>query len=250
MQTNRIQTIIVDDEQPSRVALSTYLAEFCSDVEIVAECDSVKTAYEAIVKYKPQLVFLDIEMPNGNGFDLLNEFKIPPFKVIFVTAYSEYAIRAFRFAAADYLLKPVKVDDLIEAVERVRNDLKKENKNENLDVLLESLSNKDGELKQLVIRDTKGFTVVKTTDIIMCEADSYCTLLHLAGNRKITSTKSLGYYEELFENGLMIKVHRSYLINPERVTGYTRQGEIHLEEDLSCPLGNNFKQEFFERFEG
>lgn len=105
-----LNTIVVDDERPSREALSTYLRDYCRDVQVVSECDSVKSAYKAIVEHKPKLVFLDIEMPNGNGFDLLSLFNPIDFKVIFVTAFSEYAIKAFRFSAADYLLKPVKVD--------------------------------------------------------------------------------------------------------------------------------------------
>lgn len=248
MKDKRMKTIIVDDEKPSREALSTYIRDYCPDVEIIAECDSVKTAHRAILEYQPQLVFLDIEMPNGSGFDLLQLFKTPSFKVIFVTAFSEYAIRAFRFAAVDYLLKPVKVDELTSAIERVKHELQKENSHENLKVLFDSLGNPDGELRQLVVRDNKGFTVVKTSDLIMCEADGYCTLLYLTGNRKITCTKNMGHYEEIFDPRQMIKVHRSFMINPGRVTGYTRQGIIHLEENLFCPLGDNYRQQFLEKF--
>lgn len=249
MSTRRIKTIIVDDEQPSRAALSTYIGDYCPDVEIVAACDSAKSAYHAILEFKPQLVFLDIEMPNGSGFDLLQLFKNPTFRVIFVTAFSEYAIRAFRFAAADYLLKPVKVDELVESIGRIKGDLLKEQSHPQLSVLLDSLNSHNRELHQMVIRDTKGFTVIKTADLIMCAADGYCTVLHLAGNRKITCTRNIGYYEELL-GGQMVKVHRSYLINPSKVTGYNRQGIISLEEGLSCPLGDSYKQGFLERYRG
>lgn len=248
MLSERISAIIVDDEKPSRVVLSTYIGEFCPEVEVVAECNSEESAFQAINILKPQLVFLDIEMPNGNGFDLLNRFNSLPFKVIFITAYAEYAIRAFRFAAVDYLLKPVKVDELKEAIERAIKEVHTQQHEENLQFLLESLQKKNGEIKQLVVRDIKGFTIVKTADLIMCEADGYCTVLYLTGKRKITSTKSLGFYEELFDSRQMIKTHRSFLINPEKITGYTRQGEVQLEENLTCPLGKNYKQEFFERF--
>lgn len=182
-------------------------------VEIVAECDSVKPAYQAILQLQPQLVFLDIEMPNGNGFDLLQMFKLPTFKVIFVTAYSDYAIRAFRFAAADYLLKPVKVDELVDAVNKVRLELEKEQSNLNIQVLMESLASHNGEVHQLVIPDTKGFNVIKVNDIIMCEADGYCTHFYLSGNRKIISSKSLKHFEEMIVNQQIIRVHRSYLVN-------------------------------------
>lgn len=250
MQSKSINAIVVDDEKPSREALSTYIKDFCNGVEIIAECDSVKTAHKAIAELQPQLVFLDIEMPNGNGFELLKLFKTLPFKVIFVTAFSEYAIRAFRYSATDYLLKPVKVDELVEAVNKVKQEIEKDYSNLNLQFLLEGLSRDNGNPHNLVVRDTKGFTVIKTGELIMCEADGYCTILHLTGNRKIISTKSLKHFEELFENKQLIKVHRSYIVNLSKIEGYTRQGEIRLEENHTCPLGDNFRQVFMERFEG
>ena len=246
MQTKLLKAIVVDDEKPSREALSTYIRDFCPGVEIAAECDSVKPAYQAILQHQPQLVFLDIEMPNGNGFDLLQLFKTPPFKVIFVTAYSDYAIRAFRFAAADYLLKPVKIDELVEAVNKVKQDLENEQTNLNLQILMEDLALRDNHLHQLVIPDNKGFTVIKITDLIMCEADGYCSYFYLTGKRKITSTKGIKHFEEMFANQQIIRVHRSFLINLSKITGYTKQGVIRLEENLSCPLGNNYRQQFGE----
>ena len=106
MQDHLLTAIVVDDEKPSREALSTYIRDFCPNVKVVTECDNAKLAYQAILEHQPKLVFLDIEMPNGDGFDLLRMFKRIDFKVIFVTAFSEYAIQAFRFSATDYLLKP------------------------------------------------------------------------------------------------------------------------------------------------
>jgi two-component system LytT family response regulator len=250
MQPGKIKSIIVDDEKPSRDALKTYILDFCPDIEIAAECDSVKTAYQAIVEHKPQLIFLDIEMPNGNGFDLLQLFKTPQFKVIFITAFSDYAIRAFRYSATDYLLKPVKVDELVEAVNKIKLEIEKDFSNLNLQVLLEGLANGNINKQSLVVRDTKGFTVIKIQDLIMCEADGYCTHLYLTGNRKILSTKSLKNFEELLDNHQLIKVHRSHIVNLSKINGYSRQGEIHLDENLTCPLGDNYKQHFLERFGG
>ncbi len=234
---------MVDDEEPSREALVTYLRDFCPEVEVVAECDSVKSAYQAIRTYKPALVFLDIDMPNGNGFDLLQMFRQPDFRVIFVTAFSEYALRAFRFSAVDYLLKPVKVDELVEAVSKVRAEASTFRGNLNLEVLMETISQQHPN-PRLVIPNTKGFVVVDTNELIMCEADAYCTIFHLTGKRKICSTKNLKYYEELFDTRQFIRAHRSHLVNLVHVKGYSHQGEIHLAEDLRCPLGDNYKNRF------
>lgn len=250
MLTKRINALVVDDEKPSREALATYIRDFCPTVEIVAECDSVKTAFKAISDFRPQLVFLDIEMPNGNGFELLKLYKTLPFKVIFVTAYSDYAIRAFRFAAADYLLKPVKIDELVDAVARVQTSLESGIASPALQILQHEFHEPNGRHQNLVIADNKGYQVVKTNEIVMLEADGYCTHIYLTGNRKITSSKNLKHFEEIFENQHIARVHRSFLVNIDKVKGFTKQGEIRLEENLNCPLGNNYKQQFLEKLGG
>jgi len=245
MHTKPLKTIVVDDEKPSREALATYIRDFCPGVEIIAECDSVKSAYQAILEHQPQLVFLDIEMPNGNGFDLLQLFKNPSFKVVFVTAFSDYAIRAFRFSATDYLLKPLKVDELIEAVEKVHRELADGAGNQNLVSLIDGFKNNTQNHSKLVVPCHKGFSVLKISDIVMCQADGYMTHFYLVGKTKVSSTKILKHYEEIFDHQL-IRVHRSYIVNPEHVKGFTNYGEIQLVDQLICPLGDTYKQLFLE----
>jgi two-component system LytT family response regulator len=246
MKEHPLKVIVVDDEMPSREALSTYIRDYCPGIEIVAECECVKSAYNAIISKQPQLVFLDIEMPNGNGFDLLKMFKIPPFKVIFVTAYSDHAIKAFRFSASDYLLKPVKVDELVDAVNKVRSDISQKMGFENITAQLENLPASDHSLNNLVISDTKGFTIVKISDLILCNGEGYVTHFFMTGHRKVSSSKNLKYYEELLEPLGIIRVHHSWLVNLNYVKGYNRQGEIILHEDMRCPLGSSYKNRFME----
>jgi two-component system LytT family response regulator len=245
MQTKLLKTIVVDDEKPSREALATYIRDFCPEVEIVAECDSLKSAFQAIQEFQPQIVFLDIEMPNGNGFDLLQLFKNPLFKVIFVTAFSDYAIRAFRFSATDYLLKPVKVDELVEAINKVKQELSSGPDNQNLQTLMESLSSGGNYHSKLVIPSNKGFSVINISEIIMCQADGYVTHFYLQGKGKVSSSKILKHFEEIFDHQLT-RVHRSYLVNLAHVKGYTNFGEIQLADQLACPLGDTYKQHFLE----
>ena len=249
MQENLLKAIVVDDEKPSRDALSTYIRDYCPNVQIVSECDNAKTAYKSILEQLPNLVFLDIEMPNGDGFDLLRMFKTIGFKVIFVTAFSNYALRAFRFSATDYLLKPVKVDELVEAVNKVMQEFTLHHTNLNLQILMEGLSHKETNTNNLVIPSSKGFTLIKIPDLIMCEADGYCTHFYLTGKVKITSSKNLKHYEELLSNHTIIRVHHSNLINLIHVKGYCHLGEISLSEGICCPLGNNYKSHFLEIFE-
>lgn len=249
MQNNLLKALVVDDEKPSREALSTYIRDFCPNVQIVSECSNANTAYESILNQRPDLVFLDIEMPNGDGFDLLRMFKAIDFKVIFVTAFSDYALRAFRFSASDYLLKPVKVDELVEAVNKVSQEFTLHNTNLNLQILMEGLSHKETNTNNLVIPSSKGFTVIKISDLIMCEADGYCTHFHLTSKVKITSSKNLKHYEELLSNHPIMRVHHSNLINLSHVKGYCHLGEISLTDGICCPLGNRYKNHFLEIFE-
>lgn len=248
MQTELMKAIVVDDEKPSREALSTYLRDYCPGVRVVSECNNVQSAFNSIVELRPDLVFLDIEMPNGDGFELLRMFKTIDFKVIFVTAFSDYALKAFRFSASDYLLKPVKVDELIEAVNKVSQEIESKQTNLNLQILMEGMSHQETTSKKLVISSSKGFSVIKIHDLIMCEADGYCTHFYLTGKVKLTSSKNLKYYEELLGNQQILRVHHSNLININHVKGYCHVGEISLSEDICCPLGNNYKSQFLEIF--
>lgn len=248
MKTQRLRAIIVDDEQPSREALFNYITEFCPEVEVVEQCKSVSLAYLAINQLNPDLVFLDIEMPGGNGFDLLAMFPTINFKVIFITAFSNYATRAFRVAAADYLLKPIKINELKEAIAKVKKELETSGSFKNLQTLLENIDKKSEPDKNLVISNSKGFDVIKISDIILCQADGYCTNFFIKGKIKITSARNLKFYEELLPKSFFMRIHHSYIINIEHVTGYSNQEVILLAEDNICSLSNAHKTEFLKIF--
>lgn len=245
-----IRAVIIDDEKLARDVIFNYLNEYCHDVEVVAQASSVKTALTAIQKTTPDLVFLDIEMPDGTGFDLLNSVDKIDFKIIFVTAYSEYAIKAFRFSAIDYLLKPVKIDELIDAVARVRSAGTTGISAEIISSLLNNIRSSSPRQSTLIIPNIKGFEVLRVSDIIMCQADGYCTNFHLSGNRKVVSSKNLKHFDGLLEDQNFLRVHHSYLVNLDHVTGYTRQGEILLSEGMKAFLGDSYKNEFVKRFTG
>ena len=243
-----IRAVIVDDEKLARDVIANYLNEYCPDVEVVAQASTLKTAMSAIQKTTPDLVFLDIEMPDGTGFDLLNAFGKIDFKIIFVTAYSEYAIKAFRFSALDYLLKPVKIDELIEAVAKVRSASTPGLSSEIINSLLANLKNNTPKQSTLIIPNVRGFEVLRVADIIMCQADGYCTNFHITGQKKVVSSKNLKHFAGLLEDHDFLRVHHSYLVNLEHVTGYTRQGEILLSEGLKAYLGDAYKADFVRKF--
>jgi two-component system LytT family response regulator len=239
-----LRTIVVDDEKLSREVLCNYLIEYCHDIEIVSTASSVKFAYKAIKKFNPDFIFLDIEMADGKGFDLLTMFDQINFKVIFVTAYSEYAVKAFRYSAVDYLLKPLKIDELKDAVEKVRALNGNGSGTIDLAALLNNLRAGSGNISTLVIPHVKGFEVLKLNEIIMCQAEGYCTNFYLTGNRKISSSRNLKHFADLLEDSNFIRVHHSYIVNINHVSSFSRQGEIFLAEKNKASLSDSFKTEF------
>lgn len=245
-----IRAIVIDDERPSREALKNYLKEYCGNVEICSEADSMKSGLEAIRATSPDLIFLDVEMPNGNGFDLLRSLDRISFKIIFVTAHSEYAVKAFRFFATDFLLKPVNIQELKEAVEKVSHELTKDIHNTNLEELVKYIRMHDQDIKNIVIPDKKGFTVIDLCDILYCEADSYCTHFHLTDGRRITSSKNLKVYDDLLQGKNFQRAHNSYLVNLRHIKAFDHEGTITLTGKHSVPLGNAFKKRFMVRVGG
>jgi len=240
-----IKAIVIDDEKPSREVICNYLRDYCNEVEVVATASSVKTGYRAIHKHKPDVVFLDIEMPDGKGFDLLSMFEKIQFSVIFVTAYSEYAIKAFRVNAVDYLLKPVKIDELKAAIEKV--SMREKNLSaysDNISAFLKAINNPSLLQPSIVVPDTRGYEVLKISEIIMCKADGYCTNFYLEGNRKVVSSKNLKQYELILNEFSFMRVHHSYIVNLNHIISYTRQGEILLTENNKAFLGDSFRSLF------
>jgi two-component system, LytTR family, response regulator len=238
-----IRAIVVDDEKPSRDLISNLLRDCCKDIVVISTASTVKNAYDAIMKHNPDLVFLDIELGDGKGFDLLQKFEKISFKIIFITAYSEYAIKAFRVNAIDYILKPVNIEELKAAVEKVRtlNIINSDTKH--LESLIHSLYSQSQQ-QTITIHHLKGFDVLKIKDIIMCKGDGYCTNFTLTGKRKFVSSKNLKYYENLLAEHNFIRVHHSFLINLNHVCSYTRQGEIELTEMNMASLGDSNKKTF------
>jgi two-component system, LytTR family, response regulator len=242
-----IHAIVIDDEEPSREALKNFISDFCSDVEVVATASSVKTAFKAIQKHKPDLIFLDIEMPDGKGFDLLKMFETIDFRVIFVTAYSEYAIKAFRVNAVDYLLKPVKIDELKDAVDKIKAS-NGDSESEKLSGILKGMSDGIFFHPTLTVSNVKGFEVLKINEIIMCKADGYCTIFYLTGDHKVNSSRNLKQFEKQMTDYGFIRVHNSFLVNLQHVSSFTKQGEIILTENNKAFLGDRYRTQFMKLF--
>src|SRR5688572_18738660 len=190
-----IKAIIIDDEVHCIDTLSILLADYCPEVEVIEKCMSAKKGLEAIEKLKPELVFLDIEMPVMNGFELLEQFKEIPFSVIFTTSYDQYAIKAIRFSALDYLLKPVDPKELIAAIHKVERK-KNPPTPEQLQMLMDQLQHKEGPLTRIAIPTSDGFELVPVDQVLRCEADDNYTYLYLKNKSRIIASRTLKDVEE------------------------------------------------------
>ncbi len=247
---NHINAILVEDEEASRITLKNYLAKYCPSVNLLGEACNVNEGYELIQKKKPNLVFLDVEMPFGNAFDLLEKFEVLEFEVIFVTAFSKYALEALNLSASNYLLKPLNIDQLIEAVAKVETEISQKLALKSSSILLENLAIENKQLKKMVLPMLDGFEVVILKDIVWCEANDNLTDLHLSNGTKRTVCRTLKFYEEILTDYDFIRVHKSHMININAVKLYRKGkgGEITLVNGKTVKLSPTRKNAFLERF--
>tara|TARA_R110002096_G_scaffold135456_2_gene287238 strand:- start:141726 stop:142481 length:756 start_codon:yes stop_codon:yes gene_type:complete len=247
-----IKALIVEDEQSSREILKGYLERYCPEITLVAMADSVKPALELIRLHKPNLVFLDIEMPFGNGFDLLDQVQEINFEIIFTTAFSNYALQAIQVSASHYLLKPINIDELILAVKQVRENLERENQYINTKILVENVKLENQQLHKIVLPSMEGFEVVSIQDIIHCKADDNFTCFYFKDGSKQLICRNLKYYQELLQDFEFIRIHKSHLINKNYVSKYRKGkgGTVVLSNGSEIEVSASRKKEFLQAFSG
>lgn len=247
---DKLSAILVEDEEASRITLRNYLQKYCPSVNLVGEAVNIKEGYQLIREKKPQLVFLDVEMPYGNAFDLLEQFDSLDFEVVFVTAFSKYALEALNLSASHYLLKPVNIDQLIEAVDKVSQQIRDKQSVQTSNILLENLAIENKQLKKVVLPMMEGFEVVILKDIVRCEANDNLTDLYLSDGTKRTVCRTLKFYENVLRDYDFIRVHKSHIINVNFVKQYKKGkgGEVVLTDGSEVRISPTRKQEFLERF--
>lgn len=238
-----IEAIIIEDEQNSQELLQQMLEEYCSEIKIMGIADDVVSGISLINQVQPTIVFLDVEMPGGTGFDVLKAFDDPDFMVIFVTGYDHYAIKAIKYAAIDYLLKPVSLVELRAAIERVKSkeSFQKEN--------IRYLSGSD-ELtqnpKKIILPGHKKYTIIKVEDIVYLESEGPYVTFYLSNNLKYTAINPLQFYEETLPQSSFFRIHKSFLINGSKITRVEtgRGGLVHLENGATLPVAVRRKPAF------
>ena len=213
-----LRTIIVEDEQTSREILKDYLSKYCPKVSLVGEASNIDEALILIRNNELDLVFLDVEMPYGSGFDLLEKLDNTNFEVVFVTAYNQYAIEALNSHASYYLLKPISIDELIKAVDYVTEIKIRENELQD-SVLITKTSPTD---HKITIPTQDGFEVLQMQDIIFCKADDNYTEIYLTNNKKKLVSKTLKYFEDILDKNGFARIHNSYLVNVAYIASYKK----------------------------
>jgi len=235
-----IKALIIEDEEKSRSSLLNNIKKYCPNVNVVAEAVDVKSGISKILKYKPDLVFLDVQMPDGTGFDLLEKLPEINFKIIFVSAYDQFAVKAFKFSAIDYLLKPVDPDDLVIAVKKTTEIVESKTLSEKLKILLDNKNS----FEKIALPAFDGVIFVKIKDIIRCESDRNYSMFYLKNKEKILVTRTLKEYDEMLSSMNFYRAHHSHLINLAYVKKYVKGegGSVIMEDGTEVEVSRRRKE--------
>ncbi len=242
-----IQVVIVDDEKAIRDGLKEMVELYCDNVTVTGLCASVSDAVTMVKELKPDVLLLDIRIEGGSGFDVISQLGSDAPMVIFITAYEEYAIKAFKYNAVDYLVKPVDPEELEEALSRATHRLPQNDNQQLMQSLQEALGSKQ-KPEKLVLRTQDSIHAVRIDDIIYCMSDGAYTHIVLA-NQKIMVSKLIKEYTELLRDHGFIRIHQSYLINLNKMVKYNKEGYVHLENDISLPVAARRKEQFLKEVE-
>lgn len=243
------KVLIIDDEARTRELIAKMIDSFGFDVETIPEGENVQTGIQAIEKHDPDIVFLDIQMPDGTGFDVIRSVTNKHFEVIFITAHEEFAIKAIKFSALDYLLKPVDLGELKASLEKALDTVDIKSTQPQFDALQKNIQ--PNEKRRLVLKTQESVHVVELDEIIRCEADRNYTSFFLKGNKKILVSKTLKEYETMLSGFNFLRVQQSHLINLDYVDRYDKKngGAVVMKDGSEVPLSPAKRDVFFSRLE-
>jgi two-component system LytT family response regulator len=245
-----IKAILIDDEIHCLDTLSILISDYCPDVEMMARCITAKQGLAAVAEHQPSLVFLDIEMPVMNGFEFLEQFSEISFAVVFTTSYDQYAIKAIRFSALDYLLKPIDPRELIAAVNKIKTQ-KRLPVSEQYQMLMNQVKQKGGNFNKIAIPTAEGFELIPADQVMRCEADDNYTHVYLKNNIKMIACRTLKEMEEQLQDfSFFLRVHHSYLVNLNEVNKYIRGdgGYIIMSDGVTVNVSRSRKEALLKYF--
>jgi two-component system LytT family response regulator len=244
-----LKALIVEDEQKSREMLAMLIEKNCPQLQLVATAKNVKEGVEMINSLNPDLVFLDISMPDGTGFDLLEQVPGKKFEIIFTTATDKHALKAIKYSACDYILKPIDVDELKNAAEKVSQKRNANPSMENLQFLIQQFKKADDNYQKITLPTGNAYEIVNIKDIIRCEADASYTHFYLSSGKKLMISASLKHYEDLLPESDFIRIHHQHLINMNHVTRFLKQdgGYAVMTDGSQIEVSRRKKDAFMER---
>lgn len=250
---SELNCIIVDDEPQNQEVLEKMIDQFCPSVKVLGKADSVESAVKFIDTVKPDIVFLDVEMPGGNGFTLFEKIPFPKFFVIFTTAHADYAIKAIKFAALDYLLKPINIAELKKAVEKAsekitnRENVQETNK-KRINVLQSNNQNLSFNFKKIALPTQEGLEFFLLSEILRCEADRAYCIFHLVGGKRIVVSNSLKEYEDILGSANFFRVHKSNMVNISHIEKYIKGsgGQVILSDKSMVNVAVRKKEELMQ----
>jgi two-component system LytT family response regulator len=243
----KTKAIIIDDEAKVRKVLELKLEKYCPEVEVVGDASDIDSGYEKIIQMQPALVFLDISMPNGSGFDLLDRFQDITFEIIFVTGFNDYILDALRVSAVDYLLKPVQTEDLQNAVQKALQKIADRKKIADYDVLKHNIDHLGKQSSKIVIPGAKEYSFVSVSDVLHCEGWQKYTRIHLSDGTCLVSSYNIGVFRELLESYDFMSVHKSHLINMQQINSYHKSGTLVLSNGAEVPVARRKREDFLDR---
>ncbi len=242
-----LRAILVDDEAKALKSLQLKIQKLFPGIQIIAALQNPEEAVSIIEGQKPDLVFLDIEMPQLNGFDVLQRFHKPDFEIIFVTAYSEYALEAIQYCAIGYVMKPIDNEELVSAVENAKKNILLKTALQKNQTLIENLKAQQTSDSKIIIPSQKGLDFVKINEIIRCEGSDGYTKIYIRNAREILSSYSIGKFVKMLGNKNFCLIHRSHLVNLKFVSGYLNEGYISMENGDTLPISKTNRQKFIEK---
>lgn len=238
-----MKILLVDNEKEVRELLKDMIKAILQQAYQLEEADGVATGLLKINSFRPDIIFLDVEMGDGTGFDLMNKIPSPAFQLIFTTAHNKYAVQAFKCSAIDYLLKPIDMGELENSLQKATTNISSHNLSKQMAVLMQQLTSKDAGEKQIVLKDNEASYFVKIADILYCEAEGSYTKFYLNSDKPIVISKNLSTYEDLLGIYGFIRTHHSYLVNPTRIKMYdkTDGGTLILDTGHTVPISHRKK---------
>jgi two-component system, LytTR family, response regulator len=249
---DKIKTLIIDDEELSRDTMSELLKLYADNLEVIGQAEDVQSGLKAIKRLKPELVFLDIKMPDGTGFDLLRQIDPINFKIVFITAYEEYAIKAFKFYALDYLLKPIDPDELLQTLDKINKTIETDSINKKFNTFFSYLDSqeKQNEGKKIVLKTQGNIYVVDIRDIICVNSDQNYTRFTLANGESILVSRSIKEYSSVLESHTFYRIHQSYIVNLNHIKYYNKGENCCIMSDgSSVPVSYRKKDELITLFQ-